>query len=70
MTQYRHQMHHLCYVRKDIKRKLQNKASNLSEERIEKILNSYDNFKLLQLTQEVYTENGTFNVRLHLFPAI
>lgn len=64
------EMHHLCYVRKDMKRKLQNKASNLSEEKIEKILNSYDNFKLLQLTQEVYTENGTFNVRLHLFPAI
>lgn len=64
------EMHHLCYVRKDLKRKLQNKASNLSEEKIEKILNSYDNFKLLQLTQEVYTENGTFNVRLHLFPAI
>ena len=64
------QMHHMSYVREDMLRKLKNKASNLSEERIEKIMGSYNGFSNFKINQEVYTENGNFNVKRILFPSI
>jgi len=57
------EMHHLCYLRNDLKRKLENKASNLSNERIEIIMNSFNNFDENKIDQSVITENGYFNIR-------
>jgi hypothetical protein len=57
------EMHHLCYIRNNMDRKMKNKASNISNDRINNILKSYNNFKKWRFHQQVYTENGIFNVK-------
>lgn len=64
------ELHHLSYVRDDIVNKLKNKASGLSEERITKIVDSYNRFSEFKINQDVYTENGVFNVKRILISAI
>lgn len=64
------ELHHLCYVRNNISQKVSNKASSISQERINKIMESYVNFSKWKMNQMVYTENGELNIKKILFSAL